>query len=304
MKRGNQNFAIVYDKSNRDRAFTSSVERAALLLEEAVEKMPPASNLPFWDCMNRIRQNSISIKSISVIMTSRKNSAPDPFKGPKQGYQLFTCPEGVVIAGYDSALLDQGKKILSPWSLAKFCAALYGAPAILPNASLAAAGIFPANTVRFSRRWQSWLLPAVRYSDYPRFYNRDGCWIGWSLRGKKKQWEALTGAYQKETDSPNRLTTMQEYWRLEPFMGPKVFSSGARSGAFPDHEVSPRPQEGHLLSLDESGYMRYNPKAHIGNDFDLTNLKFADIIIDAMKNIMLPGGKITISGPIPRISSI
>ncbi|MEI3003118.1 MAG: hypothetical protein V8T87_00615 [Victivallales bacterium] len=142
-------------------------------------------------------------------------------------------------------------------------------------------------------------LPAVRYSDYPRFYNRDGCWIGWSLRGKKKQWEALMGAYQKETDSPNRLMTMQEYWRLEPFMGPKSFHPG--------HDPEPSrimkfypDRKKDIFFTDESGYMRYNPKAHIGNDFDLTNLKFADIIIDAMKNIMLPGGKITISGPIPQ----
>lgn len=153
IEKGKPNFAIVYDKSNRDRAFTSSVERAALLLEEAVEKCtgvkPAVLGLHEQD---KAKQYQYKIHLGYNDIT--KKLGADPFKGPKQGYQLFTCPEGVVIAGYDSALLDQGKKY-SPWSLAKFCAALYGAPAILPNASLAAAGIFPANTVRFSRRSQN-----------------------------------------------------------------------------------------------------------------------------------------------------
>lgn len=109
IEKGKPNFAIVYDKSNRDRAFTSSVERAALLLEEAVEKCtgvkPAVLGLHEQD---KAKQYQYKIHLGYNDIT--KKLGADPFKGPKQGYQLFTCPEGVVIAGYDSALLDQGKK--------------------------------------------------------------------------------------------------------------------------------------------------------------------------------------------------
>lgn len=153
IEKGKLNFAIVYDKNNRDRAFTSSVERAALLLGEAVEKCtgikPVILGLHESDKAERHRYKIyLGYNDIT------KKLGAAPFKGPKQGYQLFTCPEGVVIAGYDSALLDKGKNIPA-WSLGKFCGGLCGAPAILPNAFLAAAGISPANMVRFSRRLQS-----------------------------------------------------------------------------------------------------------------------------------------------------
>ena len=117
-------------------------------------KNVPASNLPFWDCMNRIRQNSISIKSISVIMTSRKNSAPIRSRGRNRAISFLPVPKVLSLPAMIPHFWIREKNT-PPWSLAEFCAALYGAPAILPNASLAAAGIFPANTVRFSRRSQS-----------------------------------------------------------------------------------------------------------------------------------------------------
>ena len=288
IEKGKPNFAIVYDKSNRDRAFTSSVERAALLLEEAVEKCtgvkPAVLGLHEQD---KAKQYQYKIHLGYNDIT--KKLGADPFKGPKQGYQLFTCPEGVVIAGYDSALLDQGKKYspLEPREILR--GTLWGA-CDFAERILGCRWYFPGEYGSIFPKIAELTLPAVRYSDYPRFYNRDGCWIGWSLRGKKKQWEALMGAYQKETDSPNRLMTMQEYWRLEPFMGPKSFHPG--------HDPEPSrimkfypDRKKDIFFTDESGYMRYNPKAHIGNDFDLTNLKFADIIIDAMKKYYASGGK-------------
>ena len=288
IEKGKPNFAIVYDKSNRDRAFTSSVERAALLLEEAVEKCtgvkPAVLGLHEQD---KAKQYQYKIHLGYNDIT--KKLGADPFKGPKQGYQLFTCPEGVVIAGYDSALLDQGKKYsrLEPRDILR--GTLWGA-CDFAERILGCRWYFPGEYGSIFPKIAELTLPAVRYSDYPRFYNRDGCWIGWSLRGKKKQWEALMGAYQKETDSPNRLMTMQEYWRLEPFMGPKSFHPG--------HDPEPSrimkfypDRKKDIFFTDESGYMRYNPKAHIGNDFDLTNLKFADIIIDAMKKYYASGGK-------------
>lgn len=119
IEKGKPNFAIVYDKSNRDRAFTSSVERAALLLEEAVEKCtgvkPAVLGLHEQD---KAKQYQYKIHLGYNDIT--KKLGADPFKGPKQGYQLFTCPEGVVIAGYDSALLDQGKKYSPPGASRNF----------------------------------------------------------------------------------------------------------------------------------------------------------------------------------------
>ena len=88
IEKGKPNFAIVYDKSNRDRAFTSSVERAALLLEEAVEKCtgvkPAVLGLHEQD---KAKQYQYKIHLGYNDIT--KKLGADPFKGPKQGYQLF-----------------------------------------------------------------------------------------------------------------------------------------------------------------------------------------------------------------------
>lgn len=288
VENGKLNFAVVYDKSNRDRAFTSSVERGALLLCESVEKCTGVKPETFG--LNEVDKASKYPYRIYLGFNDiTKKLGADPFSGPKQGYELFTCPEGVVIAGYDSALLDREKKYgrLEPreilrgtlWGVCDFAERILGCRWYFPGEY---GSIFP-KTVNLT-------LPPVRYSDYPRFYNRDGCWISWSLRDRKKQWETLLGAYQKETDSPNKLIRMQEYWRLENFMGPKPFHPGHDPEPSRIMKFYPERKK-EIFFTNESGYMRYNPKAHIGNDFDLTNLKFADIIIDAMKKFYASEGK-------------
>lgn len=286
VENGKLKFAIIYDK--KDRANFPSTGRGALLLSEAVEKCTGVKPETFG--LDELEKaGKYPFKIILGYNELSKKLGADPFKGKEQGYEIFTFPGGVVIAGYDSAIRDRGKKRLpldhtgllrgTLWGVCDFTERILGCRYYFPGES---GSIWPKIT--------NLIVDPVHYTDYPRFYNRDGCWIGWSLRYGKEKWEPLMGKYDPATSTPDSLSSIQERWRLENFMGPKQFHPG--HDPEPSRIVKFYPDsKKDIFFTNESGYMYYNSKAHIGNDFDLTNLAFADIIIDAMKKYYASNGK-------------
>lgn len=277
-------FAIVYDKN--DRANSASAGRGVELLREAFErcvgKAPEVFGLDELE-----KADKYPFKIIVGPNELSKARGVDPFQLPPQGFEIKTCPDGVVIAGNDSALVKKGKK--SPldkdgptrgtlWGVCDFTERFLGCRYYYPG--------------EYGSLWpkvSNLTINPAHYTDYPRFANRDSCWISWTMSGKKNQarWEPLLGAYQPNKQTPDRGVSLADRWRL-----------GRPIAFHPGHDPNPHrmlkwfPDKKDVIFFrSESGHLRYNDKQHIGNDFDLTNLKFADLIIEAMKKYYASEGR-------------
>lgn len=286
VEKGKLNFAIVYNRKNR--ADSASAGRAAVILQDAIEKCT-GQKVAIYDVKEMDKAMKHPYRIVLGYNDITKKLGADPFKGPKQGYEIFTTGDTIAIVGYDSNLLTKAEKAkVDLTDVAPLRGTLWGACDFVER-MFGCRWYFPGEYGSLYPKITDLTIPALRYSDAPHFFNRDGCWIGWSLRGNAK-WEKLLGKNHPSTGTPDKNIRIQERWRLENFMGPYPFHPG--------HDPEPKfltqwypDRDKDIYFTNESGHMYRNKKAHIGNSFDLTNLKFADLIIDAMHKFYASKGK-------------
>jgi len=285
VQRGELRFAIIYDKAGG-----SGLAMAVKLLQEAFERC--AGTSPETFTLNELdNSNKYPFRIILGENALTKQLGLDPSSLPAQGYEIKSFKDCLAIVGDDTLRLPDGKTRTpltkdqpatgTLWGVCDFTERLMGCRYYFPGDY---GSIWP--------QVKDFTLAPVNYTDYPRFSNRDGCWIGWAMHGAKNQerWEPLLGKYRGKSDSPDKGVGLVARWRLANFMGPVAFHPGHDPGPEKIYRQFPNNKKD-IFFTSEFGNTYFNEKQHIGNDFDLTNLKFADLIIEAMRKYYDSNGK-------------
>lgn len=201
---------------------------------------------------------------------------------PREGFAVRTFAGGVAIVGHDSSLQpDYDKDPLD--RLGPVRGTLHGAYDFIER-YLGCRFFFPGEAGSLWPQCRNLTLSPADYLDYPRFANRSPSWIIWTLMGEEnqKKWAPLIGEYKFPEALP-----FQERWRLaepEPFWAGHNPEPRALFKAYPDRKET-------IFYQAPNGNLYFNEKQHIGNYFDVTNLKFADLLLESLHKFYVSKGK-------------
>lgn len=211
----------------------------------------------------------------------------DVEKLPKDGFTIRTFPKGIAIIGYDTGVVKQPK----PSAVSKnpfFRGSQYGALDFVER-FMGCRFYYPGDYGTIWPKIKNLSLAPCRYTDGPYFLTRDDTYFI-DLAYKRPVLKKLFGKWRKDKKRP--------YFESDRFDFTVRYRMGAAVLFHPMHEPRPNLLMKHypekkdtIFFKSVSGYQYYNPKHHEGNDFDLTNLEFADILIDAMEKFYNSKGK-------------
>jgi len=284
LEKGKLQFALVVDreaeKHLRYRG-TQSIIPAAELLQEAFAKCT-GQQVDILDVNDK--EKFSQYKNLFLLGNSflTRELGMDASSLPQEGFELKTFAGGLALVGNDSSLQkDFNREPLDRLSPRR--GTLHGAYDFIER-FLGCRFFFPGE---FGSLWPACselqLLPC-HYSDYPRFANRSPSWIIWTMMGEKnqKKWAPLIGDYQWPPKLP-----FQERWRLaepEPFWAGHNPEPRALYKAYPEKKET-------IFYRAPNGNLYFNEKQHIGNYFDVTNLKFADLLVESLQKYYDSKGK-------------
>lgn len=212
----------------------------------------------------------------------------DKTKLPVQGLAIKTFPKGIIIAGHDSSFIKgyamgrlnhRGSSIGTAYGALDFVERFMGVRYY-----------FPGQYGTLYPKIKNLEIKPVYYTDKPHFDTREGTYGLVSLshghpRGKKF-WEQYLGKLDSKANSfPSR-------WRMGgtiPVGGGHCPRPERLAKAYPDKLKT-------IFYTSPSGNFYYNPKAHIGNYFDVINLEFADLLVESLKKFYASDGKIDEGG--------
>ncbi len=284
VKNGKPDFVIVTDKEAENRMrgknkTQKSIEPAVEILQEAFEKCtgvkPEAVDVK--DAAKYPRMIVVGDCSIA-----RENGV-DVSKLPPQGLAVKTFPKGIILAGNDSSLIDgynmkplegRGSSTGTKYAAYDFAERFLGVRYFFPG--------------EYGTLWpeiKDLTLTPVSYTDAPYFDTRGGQWyLGSQTTGTpagKKFWEPYLGKLTPKDDQ------FYDRWR----MGSTIPGGGSHCPR-PERMAASYPDQlKTIFYTSPTGNFWYNPKAHIGNYYDVINLKFADLLFDSMKKFYDSDGK-------------
>ncbi|MCK9506703.1 MAG: DUF4838 domain-containing protein [Porticoccaceae bacterium] len=284
VENGKLNFAIVYDFGIvLDRR---ELDAATFVLQDAFEKC--VGTAPEVLTFSAKDQEKAGRYPYLIYVGNNKVAAEKGLEGknlPEQGYVIKSFADALFITGYDSSTVkvDEAASDLGPmqgsvWGAIDFTERILGCRYYFPHEY---GSIYPKIT--------NLAIQPLAYSDAPYMLNRDSCWIAWSFnQRRKKMWDAYLGEPIRRKFDTQHFGLL---WRLSGSLAnPHPFHPG--------HDPEPRFLVRHfperindIFFTNAAGYMYYNPKQHIGNDMDFTNLKLADLIIDCLKKYYASNGK-------------
>ncbi|MDY0175817.1 MAG: hypothetical protein WCS95_02155 [Lentisphaeria bacterium] len=185
---------------------------------------------------------------------------------PEQGFVIKSFERGLFIVGHDTTLLED-RASLSRGSL-------YGAYDFSERV-LGVRYFYPGDIGTYWPALSELEIRPLSYSDSPRFMNREGAyhlWLGLSKDEDLAKYGAWVQGLKK---------------------GDRSFGDALRFGAkYPGSSHSPRPEDMALAFPEQletifytsaEGKFFYNPKQHLGNLFNVVDLKFADLLIEVWK---------------------
>ncbi len=198
----------------------------------------------------------------------------DPRKLPKEGFAVCSYDRGIVITGNDGSLFpDCYEK--GDWYRFRINGTLYGTYDFIER-FLGVRYYFPGIGTIFPPIRNLTLEP-LYYLDAPYFENRMTHAVAVAT-AKKTHWPEF-GAYEAaDWEGRYRMALSTRYWAGH---GPNPQSL---ADAYPDKLDT-------IFYRDQAGYLYYNTKQHIGNYFDVSNLKFVDILMDSIKRYYESEGK-------------
>lgn len=282
VKNGKLNFAIVTDKNIekniRDPRYRG-IERAVKALSENIGKctgqQPEILDVSETD---KIAKYPFRVLVGDSAMT--RALGIDARKLPREGFIIKTFKKGIAIVGNDSSLdpdfnkdkLDSmGPRKATLWGVYDFLERFFGCRYF-----------FPGELGTLQPEVKNLVIAPVAYTDQPHFMNRSEEFIIWSMMGNKKaEWEKLLGPV-------NNLPEFIESWRLArttPFWAGHNPRPEKILASYPDKKDT-------LFYRAPNGNLYYNPKQHIGNYFDVTNLGFADLLVESLKKYYTSNGKV------------
>lgn len=197
-------------------------------------------------------------------------AAKDPLE---QSIAVKTSPKGVTLSG-------------NPWYAAlDFAERFLGVRWYFPDEN----GILYPKTAEFT-------VQPVHYEDEPWFSGGRGDkyypYTSVENDGRRRHWDSYF-AHKLEKGDISKVSDFMEHWRV-----------GGRGCGFSGSH-SPRPErvaKAHpdklktIFYTSPYGKFWYNPGGHVGNYFNVLDLKFADLLIDDWKTYYASNGKIDNGG--------
>ena len=201
---------------------------------------------------------------------------------PDQGFEVFTFPGGIVVAGCDSSLVEgYNRGVLERRGSSR--GTFYGALDFAER-FLGVRWYFPGEFGTHWPRVDELVVKPVRYSDEPYFNTRGGPYnftMSLSTKPLQAKWSKYMGPV---TASDAHFV---KYWRD----GGTLPSSGGHSPR-PERMAKAHPDKMKtIFYTSPHGKFWYNDKGHVGNYYNVLDLGFADILVDDWKAFYSSGGK-------------
>ena len=288
IENGKLNFAIVADltaerrmqKRNRTK---KSIEPALQTLQEA-----------FFKCTG-IKPEVLDVKDAAkakfmIVVgdnTITRANGINVNKLPQQGLVIKSFAKGIIIAGRDSSLVEgynskplegKGSSLGTKFAAYDFVERFLGVRYYYPG--------------EYGTLWpkiKDLTITPVYYTDAPYMDTRGGqFYLASTINSKRGRdfWEQYLGKLSVHD------AKFYEKWR----MGSTLPNGGTHcprperiAKAYPDKLKT-------IFYTSPTGNFWYNPKAHIGNYFDVVNLEFADLLLNSAKKFYASNGKIDEGG--------
>ena len=287
VENGNLNFVIVGDfgaERTTNTRSKKSIAPAAEFLVEAFEKTT-GKRPEVLDA----RTDAAKIGAakywllIGDSQYARNEAKIDWSKLPRHGYAVKTFPRGMAIVGFDSSLVDgwqmrpMAPELTSPgteYGALDFCERFLGVRHFFPG--------------EFGSLWptcENLTISPVHYVDAPYFDvhgNRFHYWRTVSNDKQVEKWRKYMGDGIKMGD-----ISFLRYWR----QGASKQLQGSHSPEPISYAAAHKDRIKDIFYTSPSGKFWYNPKGHVGNFYDVTNLKFADLLVEDWKRLFATDGK-------------
>lgn len=284
IKNGELRFAIAVDpdaefNKKGDKCFKRSAKTLADAFEKCTGKRPA------------IISTSDAGKYPYVIYIGAsqmaKKAGIDPMKLPVQGFTVRTFAKGVFIVGNDSVVDPDYKK--KPLDYRGSSIGTFYGTCDFAERILGVRYFYPGKYGTYAPAIKNLELKPFAYMDYPRFKTRGFAWYMYvSFENDKmmKYWEPYMGKL------PKRDTSFGHFWRMGSTLSP-----GGAHCPRPDKIAIGYPDKlKKIFYTSPGGRFWYNPRNHIGNYYDVVNLEFADILLDACRKFYKSNGKIDLAG--------
>lgn len=286
VSRGKLNFALVADlhsedgvgKVNRtEKSIGPALELLATAFERATGTRPPVVDAS--DAAGREKYPCWLAVGDSPLVRAQ---GVDVAKLPRAGFTVKTFPRGLVIAGWDSSLVaGYNSSKIDPRGAA--LGTFYGAIDFTER-FLGCRYYFPGPHGSLHPKISDLTVNPVSYSDAPYFDLRsDPYYYHCSVRGEaqRERYRAALGDGVKDIGGFVRL------WRLgstNPPGGHHCPEPGAFLRANPGQEKT-------IFYTSPNGKFWRNPKAHIGNYYNVWDLGFADLLVNSYTNYLATGDR-------------
>jgi hypothetical protein len=283
IENGKLNFALAFDyaaESDKDLAKQRhSIRQAVQVLQEAIKK---CANLdaPVIDA-----NDEAACAKYKYLVLVGKSVLTDklginPLELPSQGFEVRTFPGGVAIVGNDGSIRPDGYDKLDRLvvqngtcnGMHDFVERFFGARFYFPGPGV----IWP--------KTETLTMQPVNYTDAPVFANRNYH----TFRVKKSMDFGGTRKFDgdQEEQWPSSWSDYEEdwqkfaaRWRLaygSPFVVNHAPQPHSWLAAHPDKKDT-------IFYRDPSGALYYEPREHVGNYYDVSNLELADIYVGDCK---------------------
>ena len=286
IRNGNLCFAIVYDKrierSVRNRT-VKSIFPAVKALENAFFRCTGTKPEVF----DISELASVQKKFSSVILvgdnTLTRKLGIDVRKLPDQGFIIKTFEGGVVIAGSDSSLVENYNSHPLDFKGGS-TGTMYGAYDFIERI-LGVRFFYPGDYGTHYPKQKDLTLQPMSYSDYPRFNTRGSLYTFYcqvESPAHLKKYEPFMGKLKLQD------TSFADCWRV----GGTLPKGGSHC---PTPQVLAKNYPDKLNTIfykSSSGVFYYEPGAHTGNYYNVLDLKFADLLIDAIREYYRSNGKV------------
>ena len=282
VENGELKFAIITDKKAEKNGRTGkSIAPAVKILTEAFKKTTGKTPEVF-DITETGKAGKYPFLLVVGDNQIVRRNGIDFMKLPDQGFAVKSFPQGVIIAGHDSSLIEDynrdplDRRGTSPGTL-------YGAVDFTERI-LGIRYFYPGEYGTYYPQIKDLAVKPLHYTDYPRFNTHGARWYFWvavSTDQMLKQWEPTMGKLKKYD------TSFLDRWRAGG-------TAPARGGHCPRPEKMAKSYPDKLKTIfytSPNGKFWYNPKQHIGNYYNVLDLGFADLLMDAYKTYYDSRGK-------------
>ena len=198
---------------------------------------------------------------------------------PAEGFVVKTVKGGIALVGNDSSLdpdfeekerraLGKGTRKATVWAVYDFMERVFGMRFFYPG---------PDGTLLPTLR--DVVLPPCHYTDAPRFKNRGTYY----MRMTPAEVAAATGVDVTSEDVADFM--LADRWA-------KTDSFTSMHSPFPDKWAKANPDKiGIAFFRNPGGHIYCNKNGHSGNYFDVTNLEFADALVESCRRFYDSEGK-------------